>query len=206
MASQFLPPGQHFGPPLVLRSKVALLGAAKSGKTALREVACENPFPRSYTVTLARESSVKTVPITEKNITVELHLQECGSFDRLPGQLEKAINGCSVFVLCYDVTDAESFSQLGEFLQTIDKVCEAPACVCVVGNKVDLPEGGRKVAEQTGFEFCGNRPDQMRYFDCSMLNNTGLPDMCTHIAQFVAENYEGRVAALNAMHGGMGPF
>ena len=49
MAAQYGSASAHFGPPLVLRSKVALLGSAKVGKTALREVASENPFPRSYT-------------------------------------------------------------------------------------------------------------------------------------------------------------
>lgn len=72
-------PSTSFGPPLNLRTKVVVLGQPKVGKTAFREVVSDSgAFPRSYTVTLGRESSVKLVQFTEKNITVELHLQEWG--------------------------------------------------------------------------------------------------------------------------------
>eukprot|EP00392_Amoebophrya_sp_AT5.2_P003676 g3681.t1 len=75
-------PSTSFGPPLNLRTKVVVLGQPKVGKTAFREVVSDSgAFPRSYTVTLGRESSVKLVQFTEKNITVELHLQEWGGFN-----------------------------------------------------------------------------------------------------------------------------
>ncbi|CAD7949731.1 unnamed protein product [Amoebophrya sp. A120] len=201
----------QFGPPLVLRGKVAILGKSKVGKTAFREVLGDGSFPRSYNVTLGRENTVKVVPFPDRNIQVELHLQECGG--NIAGATDTQTNtvahsqtvdsvckGTSCFVLMYDVSDPDSLRELHQFLPSIDKAVEGqiPCCICLVANKNDSSTC-RRVSEEDQSDFMRNRPDlQLIPFGISAMDNSGLADVCDHLALHIAQTYEQRLGELRS--------
>ena len=60
----------EYGPPIVIRGKVALLGGPKTGKTALREAVCCQNFPKAYSKNFEPEVGVKQFQVMQRlNIT-----------------------------------------------------------------------------------------------------------------------------------------
>ena len=61
----------NVGPPLILRAKVALIGEAKVGKSAMCQVICGNQCPKSYNMTIGLEKTeVKSVPVQGQHAEV----------------------------------------------------------------------------------------------------------------------------------------
>merc|ERR1719310_2540223 len=73
-------------PPLTLRCKILLLGDSTVGKTSLAQVfqGGVQAFPKSYSMTIGSELSVKKYAIpdehTKTNTVVEMYIVDCGGF------------------------------------------------------------------------------------------------------------------------------
>ncbi len=54
--------------------------------------------------------------------------------------------------MVYDVTDAESFENVKNWMHEIEKFANESVCILIVGNKCDV-EGKRKVSKEQGEEL-----------------------------------------------------
>lgn len=94
-------------------------------------------------------------------------------------------------VLVFDVTDRRSFDELNEWLSMMRSKCLPIAYIVLVGNKADLTTE-REVTESEAMEFANQH--NLRYFEVSAKDNTGVMEVLDNITQTIFEYAEeGRI-------------
>ncbi|OAA57642.1 Ras family GTP-binding protein rho1p [Niveomyces insectorum RCEF 264] len=163
---------------------VAFIGDGRVGKTALIRRLVHGTFPPSYSPSDVQE---KTIRLTVDGLRVQLNLSEGGS-GRNPGEPSiLALGWFSVVVLCFDVGDQSSLSNLQKYRNDV-AIYEENSVVVLAGLRKDsrrrLPplqlafsNEPTQVAADDGKEAakilrCAN------YFECSSLGSCeGVDDL-----------------------------
>ncbi|KAF0852172.1 mitochondrial P-loop-containing NTPase superfamily member [Andalucia godoyi] len=132
---------------LFLRCKVALIGSAASGKSALLQVfhSSQSAFPKSYLMTMGAELVLKEVRIPDSPVVVELLIQDLGAqaiYDSVTTSLTSG-DACppTFYLLCVDTTSASMDYAYSWF----DKHQSAASSAILVATKSDVSD--RNVAE-----------------------------------------------------------
>jgi len=184
-------------PPLVLRCKIALLGDSGAGKTSLVQVFQngEKSFPKQYNMTIGLEFSVKRVPIPDdaagnpSNVVVEMYIVDCGGFS-IPQEdlLRTHWESANAVMLCYDVSNPESFRNLGDwyerFRQARPEAAGFPGVV--VASKTDLSDRPGAVPPEQGMMFSKERAGLEFFESCAATAAVEKP------FRFLAECFYGK--------------
>jgi len=200
---------------VVLRCKVAVVGEATVGKSALVQMFHSNgaTFPKNYLMTQGVELCVKEVPIEDTNVVVELYIFDVSGqsiYFRLidqyvqdrakptGGPLDPAassvLENTSVCVVVYDVTDKESFDKCTKWLEVCRKQRKNMMAV-LIGNKADL--AGRQVVSPAVAESFA-RAHNMDFFQISAIQRADVEQPFHHIAHAFHRSYEEKLKALAA--------
>ncbi|KAG8465582.1 hypothetical protein KFE25_002889 [Diacronema lutheri] len=187
---------------LKLRSKVVVLGDSGVGKSAVTQMFHSNgqKFPKNYLMTIGVDFCMKPVPVQvadESRATVELFVFDTAGQDLFAEMAPHYWEGSASLILVYDITRAESFHNLAEWLERISRVVPVESMVsgCVVANKADLREraeisreAGEAFAQRYGFAF----------FEASALEHSGIDAPFAHVAAATHARYTDSLAKLTA--------
>ena len=95
--------------------------------------------------------------------------------------------GCHVILVVFDVTDSNSFKNVTNWVECIDKFAKSNVLRILVGNKTDLvdkrvvtTEEGKQLADSNG----------LKYYEISALTIAGLQEMFEDVAKEYVEIYE----------------
>ena len=95
--------------------------------------------------------------------------------------------GCNVILVVFDVTDRQSFDNVNNWVECIEKFAKSNVLRILVGNKIDLSEKrvisneeGKKLAQKYG----------LKYYEISALKSEGLNEMFEDAAKDYVEIYE----------------
>jgi len=159
-------------PLVLLRCKVAVVGDACVGKSALIQLFHKNNYPKQYLMTSWTDFCVKQVNIKDSNNAVELYLFDCGGQSVFSvTEANSSIFENTAFVMCvYDVANKESFDSVRKWLSKVRSRRSPntpPLPGIIVGNKIDLRRGdeimsravvsteqGEALAKAEGMAFC----------------------------------------------------
>mmetsp|Transcript_36859 Transcript_36859/g.80569 ORF Transcript_36859/g.80569 Transcript_36859/m.80569 type:complete len:236 (+) Transcript_36859:35-742(+) len=125
--------------PEYLQYKVILLGDGAVGKTSIANRCCENHFAKSYKQTIGLDFFVKRL-ILPGDIHVCLQIWDIGGQSIGGKMIGNYIFGSHAILLCYDITNYNSFQNLEDWLRLVRRTFEGnplPYIACV-GNKMDL--------------------------------------------------------------------
>ena len=111
--------------------KVVLVGDVEVGKTSLMQKWVTEEFPSSYTPTVGVDFRIKK--IAEQPIK----LQIWDLAGRETFNIRTFYKDAQVAVIVFDVTNRDSFSNVGKYLEKIKTLFSNPVVV-LVGNKTDL--------------------------------------------------------------------
>ena len=138
-------------------------GDAGVGKSAMVQMfhSKGTHFPKQYQMTTGCDFVMKEIKLPDAGATVELHIYDCAGqavFKELTCQYWKNAN---MVMLVYDVTNPESFQNLGHWLALVRQKCpEKVLPGVVVANKIDLEERqrvyipeGQDFAKHNNLEF-----------------------------------------------------
>ena len=87
-------------------------------------------------------------------------------------------------MMVYDITDLESFQNLGSWLIEIEKNASKNVYKILVGNKSDL-EKDRKVTFEQGKEFANQ--NGMKFFETSVKENNNVKEIFLTIAKEIIQ-------------------
>lgn len=96
-----------------------LLGNGAVGKTSIATRFAQNSFAASYKQTIGLDFFLKN--ITVGGINVALQLWDIGGQTIGGKMIRNYIYGANVVVLCYDVTNADSFADLEDWYRLVKK-------------------------------------------------------------------------------------
>jgi small GTP-binding protein len=135
--------------------KVVVGGEGTVGKTSLIRRYCQGKFEASRVATIGVDFQTQLVKLPEK--TVKLSIWDMAGQDRFRVIRGGFYRGSRASALVYDVSQAETFAQLGKWRDEILQVVAAEPFV-VVGNKTDLArvlsaDEARAFASSIGAEY-----------------------------------------------------
>ena len=154
-------------PLTVLRCKVAIVGDSKVGKTALKEmfISGGRNYLGEYNMTAGVDFKVKSIPIPDTNVEVELYMFDCGGekiFQQREGYSAYFENTAMCAVI-YDVGTPTTLQSCGRWLSAVrHSRPDRPIPGVLIANKVDLykskpdclnSEAGQRFASTNGLKF-----------------------------------------------------
>ncbi|KAK9458554.1 ras-domain-containing protein [Lipomyces oligophaga] len=130
--------------------KLLLIGNSGVGKSCLLLRFADNTYTESYISTIGVDFKIRTIELDGKS--VKLQIWDTAGQERFRTITASYYRGAHGIIIVYDVTDQESFNNVSQWLQEIDRYATEGVNKLIVGNKSDL-EDKRVVEFKDAKEF-----------------------------------------------------
>lgn len=146
-------------PPSSLEAKLVVLGSQGVGKTSLVHRYVKNAFipPNKAQSTVGASFLATRVSDPESGATIRLQIWDTAGQERFRSISRLYYRGAHAAILCYDVTDKQSFEDMGAWLRELKENCGVDSIgdmiLHVVGTKSDVVASDPKRRE-VPFERC----------------------------------------------------
>ncbi|KAH6631724.1 putative ras-like GTP-binding protein [Chaetomium tenue] len=122
-----------------LEAKIVVLGSQGVGKTSLVMRYCKGAFtPSQITSTVGASFLTKRVVDTDTDTVVRLQIWDTAGQERFRSISRLYYRGANACILCYSITDAASFAEMGVWLTELRRNLPPDIVLHVVGTKADL--------------------------------------------------------------------
>ena len=134
--------------------KVLLVGDMGVGKTTLLESFAEKEFNPHKTSSIRTDYKLRSLNV--QGNPVRLHIWDAAGHDShrtLTSQFYRDAHGA---LIVYDITKKESFNNLDQWFQVLDRSCGKELPKVLIGNTNDLDKYKRDVNAEEGAEYSRN--------------------------------------------------
>ncbi|KAK0619823.1 ras family protein [Immersiella caudata] len=122
-----------------LEAKIVILGSQGVGKTSLVTRYCKGAFnPAQITSTVGASFLTKRVVDSDTDTVVRLQIWDTAGQERFRSISRLYYRGANACILCYSITDAQSFAEMGIWLTELRRNLPADIVLHVVGTKADI--------------------------------------------------------------------
>ncbi|KAL1840572.1 hypothetical protein VTJ49DRAFT_304 [Mycothermus thermophilus] len=123
----------------VLEAKIVVLGAQGVGKTSLVMRYCKGTFvPSQIQSTVGASFLTKRIVDTDTDTLVRLQIWDTAGQERFRSISRLYYRGANACILCYSITDAKSFAEMGVWLTELRRNLPPDIVLHVVGTKADI--------------------------------------------------------------------
>ncbi|KAL2526976.1 Ras-related protein RABD2a [Abeliophyllum distichum] len=130
--------------------KLLLIGDSGVGKSCLLLRFADDSYLESYISTIGVDFKIRTVEQDGK--TIKLQIWDTAGQERFRTITSSYYRGAHGIIIVYDVTDQESFNNVKQWLNEIDRYASENVNKILVGNKSDLADN-RAVSYDTAKAF-----------------------------------------------------
>ncbi|KAK6064893.1 Ras family protein [Seiridium cupressi] len=122
-----------------LEAKIVVLGSQGVGKTSLLMRYCKGAFnPSQTTSTVGASFMTKRVVDSDTDTVVRLQIWDTAGQERFRSISRLYYRGANACILCYSITDAKSFAEMGLWLTELRRNLPPDIVLHVVGTKADI--------------------------------------------------------------------
>ncbi|KAL8992094.1 MAG: hypothetical protein Q9169_007379 [Polycauliona sp. 2 TL-2023] len=125
--------------------KLLLIGDSGVGKSCLLLRFADDTYTESYISTIGVDFKIRTIELDGK--TVKLQIWDTAGQERFRTITSSYYRGAHGICVVYDVTDMDSFNNVKQWLQEIDRYATEGVNKLLVGNKSDMSD--KKVVDYT---------------------------------------------------------
>merc|ERR1712063_172196 len=149
--------------------KLLLIGDSGVGKSCLLLRFADDTYTESYISTIGVDFKIRTVEQDGKS--VKLQIWDTAGQERFRTITASYYRGAHGIIVVYDVTDQESFDNVKQWLQEIERYAHESVNTLLVGNKSDLTTK-RLVSYDAAKEFAASQ--EMEFLETSAKNSTNV--------------------------------
>jgi Ras-related protein Rab-1A len=138
--------------------KLLLIGDSGVGKSCLLLRFADDTYTDSYISTIGVDFKIRTIELDGK--TIKLQIWDTAGQERFRTITSSYYRGAHGIIVVYDITDQESFNNVKQWLQEIERYACDNVNKLLVGNKCDLSakravvyETAKEYADQLGIPF-----------------------------------------------------
>ena len=155
------------------RFKVVLLGEGRVGKTSILLRFTKGEYNDRQVSTLQASYLDKEVPVGDKNMA-KLSVWDTAGQERFHALGPIYYRDADGALLVYDITDAESFQKVKQWVKELRKIVGNDISLAIAGNKIDL-EKNRNVNEAEAIEYA--KSVGASHYNTSAKANKGLKEV-----------------------------
>jgi len=130
--------------------KLLLIGDSGVGKSCLLLRFADDTYTDSYISTIGVDFKIRTIELEGK--TVKLQIWDTAGQERFRTITSSYYRGAHGIIVVYDVTDQDSFANVKQWLQEIERYASEGVSKLLVGNKNDMVDK-KQVETDTAKEF-----------------------------------------------------
>uniref|UniRef100_A0A2C9JZT8 Uncharacterized protein n=1 Tax=Biomphalaria glabrata TaxID=6526 RepID=A0A2C9JZT8_BIOGL len=116
--------------------KIIFVGDSSVGKTSLMLRYTEDCFSDSFITTIGVDFKIKTIDVS--GVSAKLHIWDTAGQDRFKNIVSSFYRGADGVVLVFDVTNMDSFQNIGTWMKDARHYASDQCTLLLVGNKSDL--------------------------------------------------------------------
>jgi len=138
--------------------KLLLIGDSGVGKSCLLLRFADHTYTESYISTIGVDFKIRTIDLDGK--TIKLQIWDTAGQERFRTITSSYYRGAHGIIVVYDITDAESFKNVKQWLSEIERYASEHVNKLLVGNKCDLvqkrqveTEKAKQTADSLGIPF-----------------------------------------------------
>ena len=140
------------------QAKILTIGESGVGKTCIISRFTKNEFSLNHLATIAIDFKLKRIQVKDK--TIKLQIWDTAGQERFNTLTTGFFKGSDGIILCYSITDQNSFDCVSKWMTQIKNLSPSDVKVILVGNKSDCENErvvsraqGAKIAEQYAVAF-----------------------------------------------------
>merc|ERR1711968_358658 len=132
--------------------KLLLIGDSGVGKSCLLLRFADDTYAESYISTIGVDFKIRTIQLESK--TIKLQIWDTAGQERFRTITSSYYRGAHGIIVVYDITDSDSFANVKQWLEEIQRYACEGVNKLLVGNKCDLASK-RQVEKKTAEDFAG---------------------------------------------------
>ncbi|KAK3886302.1 hypothetical protein Pcinc_009545 [Petrolisthes cinctipes] len=176
--------------------KLLLIGDSGVGKSCLLLRFADDTYTESYISTIGVDFKIRTIELDGK--TIKLQIWDTAGQERFRTITSSYYRGAHGIIVVYDTTDQESFNNVKQWLQEIDRYACENVNKLLVGNKCDLTH--KKVVDyQTAKEYADTLG--IPFLETSAKNATNVEQAFMTMAAEIKNRMGPPSGATTAAHG-----
>mmetsp|Transcript_9520 Transcript_9520/g.10680 ORF Transcript_9520/g.10680 Transcript_9520/m.10680 type:complete len:135 (-) Transcript_9520:279-683(-) len=118
--------------------KLRLIGNSGVGKSCILMRYADDMFTENFFNTIGVDFKIKTISLNDQ--VIKMQIWDTAGQDRFRTLTSSYYRGAHGIMIVYDVTSRESFDQVRQWMQEIEKFASKNVNKLLVGNKCDLDE------------------------------------------------------------------
>ena len=172
--------------------KVLLLGNSDVGKSSLILRYVDQTWSDTFVPTIGVDFKVKSLEVENKQI--KMQIWDTAGQERFRNVISSYFRGSHGIFVIYDITNRDSFKNLENWLQEIEKNANPNVLKILIGNKNDLEED-REIKTEEGQAFADR--NGMQFIETSAKNNVNVNEAFEALAKLMIKFNSDKKPSLN---------
>lgn len=167
--------------------KIMLVGDSGVGKSSLLMRICEEPFNPAFFPTIGVDFKIKT--LHEDPYITKLHIWDTAGQERFKAITTAYYRGAHGAFIVFDLTNAESFKNLENWITDIENYKTKSIISVIVGNKCDLADK-REISYETAKQFADSFG--MKYVETSAKDDVNVKKIIKEMSDDLQKGFHNK--------------